>query len=247
MQLHGSRPERARHVRVLIEKAERLTRFFHSRHVVRLRDELDSGIVLEHHSEDIEPPQPAENLANCGIHLSLLEQLGCRGLRLRFPRSREAERWVYDSGTYQAPPAGDGYHVWEFHWQKFSPTRRPMPGLDELLLAQERRPELTEEPESVLAVQDVVRSDLGRTWTVLDVASRLQTSQRSLQRSLAAEGTRFSEVLDRIRLQEARRLLGDSKLTITEIGYLCGFADTAHFSRRFKSRFGHPPSKLRAS
>ncbi|MBX3227093.1 MAG: helix-turn-helix domain-containing protein [Labilithrix sp.] len=35
---------------------------------------------------------------------------------------------------------------------------------------------------------------------------------------------------------EASRLLETTELSVTEIGYACGFADTAHFSRRFKRR-----------
>lgn len=77
------------------------------------------------------------------------------------------------------------------------------------------------------------------------MAEALGTSPRSLQRSLAALGERYSDVADRIRNDEAARLLSDSALSITEVGYVCGFADSAHFSRALKKRFGRTPSAYR--
>lgn len=37
-----------------------------------------------------------------------------------------------------------------------------------------------------------------------------------------------------------------AEVSITEIGYICGFADTSHFSRRFKQRRAASPSAFRA-
>lgn len=232
-------------IRVLIEKEARLSRFIHSRHIVRILDESADHIVLEHASTEEEPPRPTENLASAGQHISLLEQLGCTSLQLRLPDSDDAELAVYDAGSYRDPAGTSGFAVWHFSWQGFTPTRRPLPGLDEVLLAKDERTELAEAPESVQSVERVIRGDLGRTWTVAEVASALDTSTRSLQRALSTAGTKFSDVVDRVRLTEAKRLVETTKLTLTEIGYVTGFADTAHFSRRFKQRYGVPPSKLR--
>ncbi len=107
-----------------------------------------------------------------------------------------------------------------------------MPGLDEMLLAADDRPELHEAPLTIQHVEQIARSDLSRTWTLNEVAKRLCMSARSLQRALASEDAKFSEVLDCIRTNEARRLLERSKLSVTEIGYLGGFADSSHFNRR---------------
>ena len=233
-------------VSVLIEKEARLGRFFHSRHVVRVVENRPAGIVLEHASLVPEPPEPTESLANAGLHITLLELMGCNGLELRLPHSADPERVVYQAGTYHGPAAGAAYETWDFSWSGFE-RRRGLPGLDDVLLSAHHRAELTDAPESVMAVERIVRGDLGRTWTVAEVAKRLGASQRSLQRALASDGTRFSEVVDRVRLDESRRLLDAGELTITQIAYVCGFADAAHFSRRFKLRFGQPPSQLRAS
>jgi AraC family transcriptional regulator len=50
-----------------------------------------------------------------------------------------------------------------------------------------------------------------------------------------------SFVLQR-RLARAVELLTERMLSVKEVAERCGFADQAHLTRAFKSRFGHPPS-----
>ena len=77
------------------------------------------------------------------------------------------------------------------------------------------------------------------------IARGLHMSARTLQRRLEDEGTRFSEVLDGVREQRARRLVEDRALTLGEVGYRLGFADLASFSRAFKRWTGQPPGTWR--
>jgi hypothetical protein len=79
---------------VLIEKEARLARFIHSRHLVRLSTHGDCFMSCEHTSRVSEPAWPEESLASAGQHISLLEQLGYAGLRLRFPESASPKLWV---------------------------------------------------------------------------------------------------------------------------------------------------------
>ncbi len=229
---------------LVIEKEARLGRFIHSRHVVRVLDQGSHCIVLEHASLGPEPPRETEDLAAAGQHIALFEQVGCRGLRLRFPRSAAPDAWTYRSGEFAEPGAGP-YAVWHFEWDTFEPTRRPMEGLDQLLLAREARRELSETSASASAISALIREDLGRTWTLTEIARRLDAAPRTLQRALAADHTNFSELVDGVRVDEAKRLLQTSNLSVTQIGYVCGFADTSHFSRRFKKRVGRSPSGYR--
>ena len=74
------------------------------------------------------------------------------------------------------------------------------------------------------------------------VARRLATSPRSLQRLLAAEGTSFSELLADARLALARSYLDEGRLPVTEIAFVLGFADTSAFSRAFRRWTGIAPS-----
>jgi AraC-like DNA-binding protein len=82
---------------------------------------------------------------------------------------------------------------------------------------------------------------------VADVAGALHMSSRTLQRRLEQEQTRFTEVLDRARLEVARRLLSDPAITLTDVAFRLGFADLATFSRAFKRWTGKPPGQWRRS
>lgn len=44
-----------------------------------------------------------------------------------------------------------------------------------------------------------------------------------------------------LRLEQARRLLRQTSLSVLETGLACGFASAAHFSRSYRARFGVVP------
>lgn len=46
------------------------------------------------------------------------------------------------------------------------------------------------------------------------------------------------------RLNKALNLLVSEKLLVKEVCVMCGFSDDKYFSRIFKSKYGHPPSRL---
>ncbi|MEM6290571.1 MAG: helix-turn-helix transcriptional regulator [Myxococcota bacterium] len=96
------------------------------------------------------------------------------------------------------------------------------------------------------AVARILETDVARSWTVAEVAARLGTSPRSLQRSLRSDGSTFSERLQRARLDVAMSLLRADRLSLTEIAFCSGFADQAHFSRVCRKRFDVPPTALKA-
>lgn len=57
--------------------------------------------------------------------------------------------------------------------------------------------------------------------------------------------TSFSEYLKKVQLSEAKRLLQQSDLNLSEISIACGYSDLSYFSRIFKKEFGLPPSQYR--
>jgi AraC-like DNA-binding protein len=68
-----------------------------------------------------------------------------------------------------------------------------------------------------------------------------------LQKLFSARGTTCSHFIHSLRLDRASRLLQRRALSggetpLGEIAFACGFLDYAHFSRKFRQRFGHPPS-----
>ena len=59
-------------------------------------------------------------------------------------------------------------------------------------------------------------------------------------------GQSFSGYLTRTRLERAMRLLADSKKTVAEVAYQCGFTSPSYFTRVFRSRMGCTPVAYRA-
>ncbi len=53
------------------------------------------------------------------------------------------------------------------------------------------------------------------------------------------------EYLNRLRLEDARRLLETSELSVNDIAEHIGFLSPPHFSRLFKQTFGMPPARYR--
>lgn len=57
-------------------------------------------------------------------------------------------------------------------------------------------------------------------------------------------GMSTTEFIKNIRLTEAKKMLQEDKLTVSEIAYRVGFNDPAYFSKSFKKLFDKPPSAI---
>jgi len=79
------------------------------------------------------------------------------------------------------------------------------------------------------------------------IASRLNTSARTLQRALAAEGTSLRVLVREARRELALRELERGTLSIEEIGFLSGFENMSAFCRAFRKWTGTTPSAYRAT
>lgn len=78
------------------------------------------------------------------------------------------------------------------------------------------------------------------------VAAVVGSSQRSLQRMLASEGTTFEAILNKTRSSLATRYLLQSRKRISQIADETGFADSSSFERWFKAHFHSSPTRWRA-
>lgn len=231
----------------LIEREQRLNRFLHADHRVRVLASSDGTLTLEHHALSGGSPARVESLFVLGMHCALLAELGCRGLRATLPRAAEPQRAVFAAGRPKGPiPSGDAT-VWQFAWARFVARRAPLEGLDDVLLAAADPEDLEQRADLAERIGRIVRRDLARRWTLDEVAAMLAVAPRTLQRQLQTEHTSFTKVVEETRLAEARALLSDPERAVTEVGYVCGFADTAHFSRRFKRALGQTPTAWRAA
>ncbi len=79
-----------------------------------------------------------------------------------------------------------------------------------------------------------------------EVARRLGTSSRTFARRLSSEGLTYSELLDSLRHDLARRYLAEGELSVSQIAWLLGYQEVGAFSRAFKRWTGETPRETRA-
>ena len=85
------------------------------------------------------------------------------------------------------------------------------------------------------------------TFSVARMAAENGISQRYLHAIFAQFGTTILTELQRIRLDNARRTIltqnRPAMLTVTDVAFRSGFANSSHFARRFRERFGIAPGE----
>ncbi len=79
-----------------------------------------------------------------------------------------------------------------------------------------------------------------------DIAEALNTSDRTLQRRLQAEGTSFQQLLDETRRELAQQYLKRPRHSLRDIADLLGFEDQGNLFRACKRWFGESPGAYRA-
>ena len=78
------------------------------------------------------------------------------------------------------------------------------------------------------------------------IARELAISDRTLQRRLAEEGTRFQDVLAEARRELAHEYLANHQLEMGDVAFLLGFDDQNSFFRAFRQWEGETPARWRA-
>ena len=82
--------------------------------------------------------------------------------------------------------------------------------------------------------------------TLCEVAEKTYVSQWHLRKLLNRyAGQSFSEILNHVRIEHAKKLLEDPSLRIGDISEQVGFLDLAHFSRVFKKQEGVSANEYR--
>ena len=79
-----------------------------------------------------------------------------------------------------------------------------------------------------------------------DIARRVATSRRQLQRAYAEVGdTTFREHLTKVRMERAGELLRGGGMTIREVAHRVGYRQPAQFAKAFRRHHGAAPSDYR--
>jgi AraC-like DNA-binding protein len=78
-----------------------------------------------------------------------------------------------------------------------------------------------------------------------DIATLLNTSERTLKRRLQEEGACFRDISSTVRRTRAQALIAEGRLSIKEIAQELGFSDMSSFSQAYKRWTGVAPSVSR--
>jgi AraC family transcriptional regulator of adaptative response / methylphosphotriester-DNA alkyltransferase methyltransferase len=93
---------------------------------------------------------------------------------------------------------------------------------------------------------DIVDQEFGSDLSLDDIARRVASSRRQLQRAYAEIGhTTFREHLTRVRMEKAAELLTAHGLTVREVARRVGYRQPAQFAKAFRRHLGVAPSDYR--
>jgi TolB-like protein/AraC-like DNA-binding protein len=81
---------------------------------------------------------------------------------------------------------------------------------------------------------------------VSELAEAMNMSRSSLLRKIKKQtGLSASQFIRKIRLEEAKKLLEETELTVSEISYQVGFSNASYFIKCFREDFDFPPGESR--
>jgi AraC-like DNA-binding protein len=93
----------------------------------------------------------------------------------------------------------------------------------------------------------IVESEYASDLSLDDIARRVASSRRQLQRAFAEIGeTTFREHLTTVRMDRAAELLHRPDVTVREVAHRVGYRQPAQFAKAFRRRHGLAPSMFRS-
>ncbi|AVS70226.1 AraC family transcriptional regulator [Paracidovorax avenae] len=129
---------------------------------------------------------------------------------------------------------------------------RPLPQADPATAAMCERmcQKLMEQRRVDIGCTAMVRHQLaalppGALPSLHHIAGLLHTSERTLKRRLQGEGTSFRQLVAQSQAASAAALVGEHRLSLTEVAERMGYADLSAFSQAFKRWHGVSPEGFR--
>ena len=93
---------------------------------------------------------------------------------------------------------------------------------------------------------EIVAREYGANLSLDDIARRVASSRRQLQRAYSEIGnTTFREHLTAVRMERAAELLAQRGLTVREVARRVGYRQPAQFAKAFRRHHGITPSRYR--
>ena len=91
----------------------------------------------------------------------------------------------------------------------------------------------------------IVEREYAAELSLDDIARRIASSRRQLQRAYAEVGqTTFREHLTRVRMERAAEMLARRSVTVREVAHRVGYRQPAQFAKAFRRHLGVAPSDL---
>lgn len=219
----------ARDMTDMFDRWHRLERFSHGRHTVSVSETHEGVFRLTHHARDDGPaPSHVESLVVFGFLTILSEFLGAHDVCLEALNGPTLRR--------------------DFAWVPDASLPNPNSVVLNARLTRAVKPSAFTAKDSDFAhdLRQRVKTDPMRRWAVGSMANDLCVSARTLQRRLAGQSLSFSRVVSEARLDVAASYLCATELrSLSEIAFLTGYADHAHFTRAFSHAVGTTPSDYR--
>ena len=221
--------------------------------LVTSMEQFDGMALLREHFA-LDPPIPSRQADD--LALGVLDQM-CRSVvgaswlpvAVSFPYEQPPvpERAVYQrlfSGPLEFNSDFEGILV------SLGDLDRPNPRSDPALASHARNlVNAMIDPGERSIVQEVEQAiqllmPAGRA-SIASVADSLGMTVRTLQRRLEEDGSQFSDLLDRVRVREVNRYLGQRRLRLTDVADLLGYSSLSAFSNWYRGRFDETPSEAR--
>jgi AraC family transcriptional regulator, regulatory protein of adaptative response / methylphosphotriester-DNA alkyltransferase methyltransferase len=93
----------------------------------------------------------------------------------------------------------------------------------------------------------IVEREYARDVALDDIARRVASSRRQLQRAYAEiGGTTFRDHLTAVRMERAAELLTRRSVTVREVAHRVGYRQPAQFAKAFRRHRGLAPSAFRS-
>lgn len=106
-------------------------------------------------------------------------------------------------------------------------------------------PESAQQRDASVRVEAMLHRHAGRLLPHDEVAAMLGSSERTLRRQLAREGTSFRDVKERVLKSRAQQLLASTAMPVADVAEHLGFADASTFCQAFRRWSGQTPSAYR--
>jgi AraC-like DNA-binding protein len=96
-----------------------------------------------------------------------------------------------------------------------------------------------------LLASSTLRDCCERVLNYFRLASEMAMSPSALQQKLAERNSSFQDLLNQVRQTLALAYMEQARVSITEMSFLLGFADTSSFTRAFRRLTGKSPRDYR--